>query len=160
MIVCNSIFQNASTNSTESLGMAILNSRQFFTEANWFWIGTAATVGFLFVFNIGYTLSLTYLNRECLYLLCFGTPKVLELRLLRFVQNVQHLRSLKLWYRKSLTMPKLEEILSYHHLKPQLTKLHPQVMKLIHHECRHLCACCFVILTVHISSLTKFKLNI
>ena len=145
MIQHTSISQNASTNSTESLGLTILKSRQFYTEANWLWIGTGAMLGFLFAFNLCYIVALTYLNRGYLYLFCMGTPKYWSL-FLRFVQNVQHLRSLKLLYQKGLTMPKLEERLSYHPLeKPQLTKLHPRVMKLIPDESMPLYACFLVI---------------
>ena len=96
MIECISIFQNASTNSTESLGVAVLKARGFFTEAHWYWIGAGALLGFIFVFNFCYTVALTYLNREYLYRLCIETPKLLEVSVLRFLQIVQHLRSLEL----------------------------------------------------------------
>ncbi|RVW77075.1 Pleiotropic drug resistance protein 1 [Vitis vinifera] len=54
--------KNASTNSTESLGVAVLKARGFFTEAHWYWIGAGALLGFIFVFNFCYTVALTYLN--------------------------------------------------------------------------------------------------
>ncbi|GMI91873.1 pleiotropic drug resistance 12, ATP-binding cassette G40, PLEIOTROPIC DRUG RESISTANCE 12 [Hibiscus trionum] len=47
---------------TERLGVLILKARGFFTEAYWYWIGVGALVGFILVFNILYTLALTYLN--------------------------------------------------------------------------------------------------
>ncbi|KAK9022549.1 hypothetical protein V6N11_002802 [Hibiscus sabdariffa] len=47
---------------TERLGVLILKDRGFFTEAYWYWIGVGALVGFILVFNILYTLALTYLN--------------------------------------------------------------------------------------------------
>ncbi|RVW77079.1 Pleiotropic drug resistance protein 1 [Vitis vinifera] len=53
---------NASTTSTESLGVTVLKSRGFFTEAHWCWIGAGALLGFIFVFNFFYTVALTYLN--------------------------------------------------------------------------------------------------
>ncbi|KAJ9692524.1 hypothetical protein PVL29_011532 [Vitis rotundifolia] len=54
--------KNSSTDSTESLGVAVLKSRGFFTEAYWYWIGAGALLGFIFVFNFCYTVALTYLN--------------------------------------------------------------------------------------------------
>ena len=96
MIECISIFQNSSTDSTESLGVAVLKSRGFFTEAYWYWIGAGALLGFILVFNFCYTVALTYLNGGYPYILCVEYPKILEISVLRFVQIVQHLRSLKL----------------------------------------------------------------
>ena len=78
MIVLISIFQNV-TDSTESLGVTVLKSRGFFTDAHWYWIGAGALLGFIFVFNIFYTLCLNYLNRGYLYLLCIETPKNMRL---------------------------------------------------------------------------------
>ncbi|XP_022777146.1 pleiotropic drug resistance protein 1-like [Durio zibethinus] len=46
----------------EPLGVLVLKSRGFFTEAYWYWIGVGALVGFILVFNFCYTLALTYLN--------------------------------------------------------------------------------------------------
>ncbi|XP_034922164.1 pleiotropic drug resistance protein 1-like [Populus alba] len=48
--------------STEPLGIQVLKSREFFTEANWYWIGVGATVGFMLLFNVGFLLALTFLN--------------------------------------------------------------------------------------------------
>ena len=78
MIVLISIFQNV-TDSTESLGVTVLKSRGFFTDAHWYWIGAGALLGFIFVFNFFYTLCLNYLNRGYLYLLCIETPKNMRL---------------------------------------------------------------------------------
>ncbi|KAG8643737.1 hypothetical protein MANES_11G063300v8 [Manihot esculenta] len=49
-------------NSTESLGVQVLKSRGFFPQAHWFWLGVGALAGFIIVFNICFTLALTYLN--------------------------------------------------------------------------------------------------
>nr|KYP53996.1 Pleiotropic drug resistance protein 1 [Cajanus cajan] len=49
-------------NSNKTLGIQILESRGFFTHAYWYWIGIGALIGFMFLFNIIYTLALTYLN--------------------------------------------------------------------------------------------------
>ncbi|XP_030968617.1 pleiotropic drug resistance protein 1-like [Quercus lobata] len=53
-------WRNGST--TEALGISVLKSRGFFTQAYWYWIGAGALVGFLLVFNIIFTLALAYLN--------------------------------------------------------------------------------------------------
>ncbi|KAJ1392153.1 P-loop containing nucleoside triphosphate hydrolase [Sesbania bispinosa] len=49
-------------NSNKTLGIQILESRGFFTHAYWYWIGVGASIGFIFLFNIVYTMALTYLN--------------------------------------------------------------------------------------------------
>ncbi|PRQ25688.1 putative pleiotropic drug resistance protein PDR/CDR [Rosa chinensis] len=49
-------------NSNESLGVEILKSRGFRTHVYWYWIGTGALAGYMLLFNICYTLALTYLN--------------------------------------------------------------------------------------------------
>ncbi|KAE7997396.1 hypothetical protein FH972_002037 [Carpinus fangiana] len=49
-------------NSTDTLGVSVLKSRGFFTEARWYWIGIAATVGFTLFFNAVFTVALAYLN--------------------------------------------------------------------------------------------------
>lgn len=53
---------------TESLGVRVLESRGVFAEAKWYWIGFAATVGYIFVFNALFSVALTYLNREYILL--------------------------------------------------------------------------------------------
>lgn len=55
-------------NSTETLGVVVLKSRGFFTEAYWYWLGVGALVGFTLLFNFGSTLALTFLDRVYLYL--------------------------------------------------------------------------------------------
>ncbi|WCJ40642.1 ABC transporter G family member 40 [Euphorbia peplus] len=49
-------------NSTEPLGLKILKSRGFFTEAYWYWIGVGAMLGFILVYNVFYILALTLLG--------------------------------------------------------------------------------------------------
>ncbi|XP_057454235.1 pleiotropic drug resistance protein 1-like [Lotus japonicus] len=49
-------------NSNKSLGLQVLESRGFFTQAYWYWIGIGALTGFMFLYNIIYTLALTFLN--------------------------------------------------------------------------------------------------
>ncbi|XP_042504440.1 pleiotropic drug resistance protein 1-like [Macadamia integrifolia] len=46
----------------ETLGVAVIKSRAIFTDANWYWIGVGALIGFVFLFNVLFTLALTYLN--------------------------------------------------------------------------------------------------
>ncbi|KAJ4718271.1 Pleiotropic drug resistance ABC transporter [Melia azedarach] len=49
-------------NSTEPLGVEILKFRAFFPHAYWYWLGVGATVGFIVLFNFGFTLALTFLD--------------------------------------------------------------------------------------------------
>ncbi|XP_021831394.1 pleiotropic drug resistance protein 1-like [Prunus avium] len=49
-------------NSTEPLGVAVLRSHGFFTLPSWYWIGVGALVGYILIFNICFTVALTYLN--------------------------------------------------------------------------------------------------
>uniref|UniRef100_A0A7N0U871 ABC transporter domain-containing protein n=1 Tax=Kalanchoe fedtschenkoi TaxID=63787 RepID=A0A7N0U871_KALFE len=49
-------------NSNETLGVQILKSRGLFPEANWYWIGLGATIGFILLFNFLNTVALSYLN--------------------------------------------------------------------------------------------------
>ncbi|KAL9167878.1 hypothetical protein ABFS82_05G126500 [Erythranthe guttata] len=46
------------------LGVLVMESRGFFPQAYWFWIGAGATFGFIILFNIFYLLSLTFLDRK------------------------------------------------------------------------------------------------
>ncbi|XP_043711176.1 pleiotropic drug resistance protein 1-like isoform X2 [Telopea speciosissima] len=56
------------SNSTQTLGAAVLKSRGFFTEAYWYWIGVGALIGYTFLFNGLSILALSYLNP-------FGKPQ-------------------------------------------------------------------------------------
>ncbi|KAH9622500.1 hypothetical protein KSS87_017391 [Heliosperma pusillum] len=44
------------------LGKTVLDSRGIFTNAYWYWIGLGALVGYVLLFNVMYTITLTYLN--------------------------------------------------------------------------------------------------
>ncbi|KAK4422339.1 Pleiotropic drug resistance protein 1 [Sesamum alatum] len=44
------------------LGVTVMESRGFFPQAYWYWIGVGALFGFVWLFNILYLLSLTYLK--------------------------------------------------------------------------------------------------
>ena len=46
------------------LGVDVLKSRGFFTEAKWYWIGAGALLGYVIVFNILFTVALSYLKRK------------------------------------------------------------------------------------------------
>ncbi len=50
---------------TKPLGVQVLESRGQFAHAYWYWIGIAALVGFTIVFNIGFTLAIAFMPREC-----------------------------------------------------------------------------------------------
>jgi hypothetical protein len=56
-----------SSMSNETLGVQILKSRGFFTEAKWYWIGLSAMIGFTFFFSTLFTLALGFLKREYLW---------------------------------------------------------------------------------------------
>ncbi|XP_068652846.1 ABC transporter G family member 39-like [Aristolochia californica] len=47
---------------TQTHGKQILEMRGIFTEANWYWIGIGALLGYNILFNILYTVALKYLN--------------------------------------------------------------------------------------------------
>lgn len=47
-----------------SLGRIVLDSRGVFTHSYWYWIGLGALVGYVFLLNLFYTWTLTYLNRK------------------------------------------------------------------------------------------------
>ncbi|OIT36974.1 pleiotropic drug resistance protein 1 [Nicotiana attenuata] len=73
MYSTNSIFVNEfdgkkwkhiAPNGTEPLGAAVVRSRGFFPNAYWYWIGIGALVGFTILFNICFSLALTYLNHS------------------------------------------------------------------------------------------------
>ncbi|XP_057537389.1 ABC transporter G family member 32 isoform X1 [Amaranthus tricolor] len=44
------------------LGEAILRSRSLFTESYWYWIGVGVMAGYVLLFNVLFTVFLTYLN--------------------------------------------------------------------------------------------------
>ncbi|XP_021277326.1 pleiotropic drug resistance protein 1-like isoform X14 [Herrania umbratica] len=46
------------------LGVSILKSRGIFPEAHWYWIGVGALIGYCFLFNFLFTLTLKYLDRK------------------------------------------------------------------------------------------------
>ncbi|GAB2293588.1 transcription factor [Dionaea muscipula] len=49
-------------NATECLGITVLKSQGLFTEAYWYWLSIGVLIGFSILFNILYTLALTFLN--------------------------------------------------------------------------------------------------
>ncbi|KAK3416807.1 hypothetical protein EUGRSUZ_H02568 [Eucalyptus grandis] len=51
-------------NTNEPLGIQVLKSRGFFTEAYWYWIGLGALFGFIILFNFGFSVALALLNRR------------------------------------------------------------------------------------------------
>eukprot|EP00268_Persea_americana_P030001 TRINITY_DN2901_c0_g1_i1.p1 TRINITY_DN2901_c0_g1~~TRINITY_DN2901_c0_g1_i1.p1 ORF type:complete len:1438 (-),score=266.02 TRINITY_DN2901_c0_g1_i1:200-4513(-) len=53
---------------TQPLGVLVLKSRGMFTDESWLWIGVAATVGYIFLFNGLFPLALAFLNP-------FGKPQ-------------------------------------------------------------------------------------
>nr|AIU41654.1 ABC transporter family protein [Hevea brasiliensis] len=53
----------ANSNSTESLGVQFIKNNGFFPHAYWYWLGLGASAGYIFVFNILYTVALTFLDQ-------------------------------------------------------------------------------------------------
>ncbi|KAL6996416.1 transcription factor, partial [Sarracenia purpurea var. burkii] len=51
-----------SSDNATSLGLAVLRNFDVFPERKWFWIGAAALLGFTVLFNVLFTLALTYLD--------------------------------------------------------------------------------------------------
>lgn len=51
-------------NGNETVWIALLKSQGFFPYSYWYWIGAGALVGYVLLFNVGYTLALMYLNRK------------------------------------------------------------------------------------------------
>ncbi|XVF88175.1 hypothetical protein PTKIN_Ptkin19aG0029300 [Pterospermum kingtungense] len=49
-------------NSTEKLGVLVLNSRGIFPEAHWYWLGVGALIGYCFLFNFLFALALKFLD--------------------------------------------------------------------------------------------------
>lgn len=55
-------WQHIVQGSNRSLGIEVLKSRGMFTEAKWYWIGFGAVLGYVIVFNILFTIALSYLK--------------------------------------------------------------------------------------------------
>ncbi|GMN70846.1 hypothetical protein TIFTF001_055090, partial [Ficus carica] len=49
-------------NTTQPLGIQVLEGRGFFTESKWYWLGVGALLGFILVLNLLFILALTLLN--------------------------------------------------------------------------------------------------
>ncbi|XP_039051271.1 pleiotropic drug resistance protein 1-like isoform X2 [Hibiscus syriacus] len=61
-------WRHVPSNFTEPLGVLVLKSRGVFPEPHWYWIGVGALIGYCFLFNFLFTLSLKYLDP-------FGKPQ-------------------------------------------------------------------------------------
>ncbi|GAB2293477.1 transcription factor [Dionaea muscipula] len=58
------------SDNTTALGIAVLKNFNVFQERYWYWIGVGALAGFIILFNVAYTIALTYLNP-------FGKPQTI-----------------------------------------------------------------------------------
>ncbi|KAL3675440.1 hypothetical protein R1sor_025388 [Riccia sorocarpa] len=54
--------KQVSTRSNETLGVTVLKSFGFFTGESWYWIGVGVLLGYSVLFNVLFSLALTYLN--------------------------------------------------------------------------------------------------
>ncbi|XP_061359145.1 ABC transporter G family member 36 [Gastrolobium bilobum] len=52
----------ASSDNSTTLGLATLHNFDVFAEKRWYWIGAAALLGFVILYNVLFTLALMYLN--------------------------------------------------------------------------------------------------
>lgn len=52
------------TQSNDTLGIQVLKVRGIFVDANWYWIGVGALLGYIMLFNILFILFLEWLDRE------------------------------------------------------------------------------------------------
>ncbi|XP_027181407.1 pleiotropic drug resistance protein 1-like isoform X2 [Coffea eugenioides] len=55
-------WRHLSAGSGKPLGVSVLKARGIFVEGRWYWIGAAALFGYILLFNILYTLALTFLE--------------------------------------------------------------------------------------------------
>jgi hypothetical protein len=54
-------------NGTKSLGVQVLENRGQVTHAYWYWLGVGALVGFIIIFNIGFTVAIAFMPGDLLY---------------------------------------------------------------------------------------------
>uniref|UniRef100_V5NXR0 PDR protein 2 n=1 Tax=Vinca minor TaxID=60093 RepID=V5NXR0_VINMI len=54
--------KKAGNNTDATLGVTLLKARSLFPESYWYWIGIGALLGYTVLFNVLFTLFLTYLN--------------------------------------------------------------------------------------------------
>lgn len=66
--MCVLIAMQASDNITR-LAVAVLESLEVYRNNNWYWIGAGGLLGFIILFNVLFTLALTYPNRKSCH--CF-----------------------------------------------------------------------------------------
>lgn len=52
------------SNNVTRLGVAVLESLEVYRNKNLYWVGVGALIGFSILFNVLFTLALTYLNRK------------------------------------------------------------------------------------------------
>ncbi|GKA75345.1 ribonuclease H-like domain-containing protein [Tanacetum coccineum] len=55
-------WEKITPNSSDTVGMTLLKSLGIFTQTYWYWIAIAALNGYMFLFNIGFTLALEFLD--------------------------------------------------------------------------------------------------
>ncbi|KOM44563.1 hypothetical protein LR48_Vigan05g216800 [Vigna angularis] len=58
----NEFLGNSWHNATHNLGLEYLDSRAFFKDSYWYWLGFGALVGFVLLFNVLFGLALEYLD--------------------------------------------------------------------------------------------------
>ncbi|XP_020223730.1 pleiotropic drug resistance protein 1 isoform X2 [Cajanus cajan] len=61
-LVVNEFLSNSWHNATHNLGVQYLETRAFFTDSYWYWIGFGALVGYMFLFNMLFAFALQFLE--------------------------------------------------------------------------------------------------
>lgn len=62
------------------LGRLVLGSSSFLPETKWYWISIGALLGYVLLFNVLYTICLTFLTRELLKKANFFISKIYSLK--------------------------------------------------------------------------------
>ncbi|XP_027344301.1 pleiotropic drug resistance protein 1-like isoform X1 [Abrus precatorius] len=61
-LMVNEFLGNSWHNATNNLGVQYLETRGFFTDSYWYWLGVGALVGFVFLLNLMFGLALEFLD--------------------------------------------------------------------------------------------------
>lgn len=64
MDICSFVCEQPIPGINDSLGVTFLKSSGVFPRGRWFWIGVGVNLGYALLFNVLFTLAITYLNRK------------------------------------------------------------------------------------------------
>ncbi|XP_071709163.1 pleiotropic drug resistance protein 1-like isoform X6 [Rutidosis leptorrhynchoides] len=91
-------WKKVSPNSSDTIGVALLKSRGIFPEAYWYWIAVGASIGYMFLFNICFTLALEYLNP-------FGSPQAVLSKEIRMSSRVGNINEVNHNKKRGMVLP-------------------------------------------------------